>query len=83
MDGHGQALGQERLADARGVLDQEVPPGQQGDDGEGDGLGLALDHQPYVLVQGSYLLADLVRFLFFFLDAGNRHGAPFYPRILD
>ena len=77
MDGHGQALGQERLAHARGILDQEVPPREQGDDGEGDGLGLALDHEAYILMQVGELLADLIQFLFFFLNAGNSHGALF------
>lgn len=74
MDGHGQALGQERLAHARGILDQEVSPGQQGDDSEGDGLGLAFDHEAYVLMQGSDPLADLVRFLFFFLMLDTAMG---------
>ena len=36
-----QRLGQQRLADAGHVLDQEVPLGQQGDQGEMDDLGLA------------------------------------------
>ena len=83
MDGHGQALGQERLAHARRILDQEVPPREKGDDGEGDGLGLALDHEAYIPVQGGDFLADPIQFLFFFLDAGESHDAFFYPRIPD
>ena len=82
MDGHGQALGQDRLADARGILDEQVPPGEERGDGEGDYLGLALDYQPDVLLQGSDLLADLVHFVLFFLDAGDGHKTLLHPIIL-
>ena len=43
VDGAGQRLGQHRLPDARDVLDQQVPLGEQHDERELDDLGLALD----------------------------------------
>ena len=39
-----QRLGEQRLADPRHVLDQQVPVGEQGDEGELDALRLAQQH---------------------------------------
>ena len=46
-----QGPGQQRLAYAGDIFDQDVPLGQQGDDGEPDDFGLAEDHQADVLHQ--------------------------------
>ena len=43
-DRAGDRLGQRGLADARDVLDEEVPLGQHAHEGEVDGVALALDH---------------------------------------
>src|SRR6266508_4555563 len=43
VDRPGQRLGQHRLADPGDVLDQDVPLGEQGDEGQADDLGFALD----------------------------------------
>ena len=44
-DGAGEGLGEQRLADAREVLDDEVAAGQQGHDAGSDHLVLAEDHR--------------------------------------
>ena len=44
VDRLGQRLGQHRLTDARHVLDQQMPLGQQDGDGDFDDVGFALDH---------------------------------------
>ena len=49
VDARGQGPGQQRLAHARDVLDQDVPLGQQRHDGQLDDLGLAQDDRPDVL----------------------------------
>ena len=49
MYGHGQALGQDRLPHTGGVFDKEVAPGQEGDDGKGNSLGLAFYHPSDIL----------------------------------
>ena len=54
VDGPGEGLGEHRLADAGHVLDEQVPFGQQHDQREPDGLGLAVDDR----LDGR---ADLVR----------------------
>ena len=46
-----QGPGQQRLAHAGHVLDQDVPLGEQGDDGEPDDVGLAQDDQADILHQ--------------------------------
>ena len=51
VDTGGEGPGQQGLADAGDVLDQDVPFGQQGDDGEPDHLGLAEDHESDVFDQ--------------------------------
>ena len=43
-DGAGERLGEEGLADAGDVLDEQVPAREQRDEGEGDRLGLAPQH---------------------------------------
>ena len=51
VDTGSQRPGQQGLAHSGHVLDQDVPLGQQGDDGQPDDLGLAEDHQADVLHQ--------------------------------
>ena len=51
VDARRQRPGQQRLADAGHVLDQDVPFGQQRDHGELDDLGLAQDDRADVVEQ--------------------------------
>ena len=48
VEAAGQRLGQQRLADAGHVLDEQVALGQQGDEGQVDDLGLAQQHAGHV-----------------------------------
>src|SRR5262249_54604642 len=51
VEAAGQGLGQQRLADARDVLDEQVPLAEQGDEGHADDFRLAEEDAGDVVLQ--------------------------------
>ena len=71
-DRAGQRGRQRGLADARNVLDQQMPAGQEPDDGQPDRLRLAHQHPPHVVFQPPDQL-----------DRANRHASILLPQASD